>query len=129
MVEEVISTIAKVTTTEFVLKKMDMLTYTQSCSRRSQENPAQFVNRFNGSIELSVQFGELYMDMDRQFKVLMLQNANLSTDTPNALTLKLMMVASSDQKKDGTLYLSTLLLLKAVSALQGDESSEQERVP
>lgn len=90
LVEVILEIIAKDLPTETVQREVSLLRDIHSCIRKSDETPTCYANRFYSLVaRYSIQTGDLDKSINRQFAVLMIENARLSNDTRSSLIFKL----------------------------------------
>ena len=100
LVEEVLSVIAKESPSEKVRHEVELLTEIHKCERMSTEDTSEYANRFNGAVaRYANHMGGMNHTDNRQFAVMMVRNAMLSSDTLNALTFQLTHSASEKSQK------------------------------
>lgn len=90
LMESIVDTIAKDTPNEAVIREVGSLPDIQMCQRNGNETVPTFVGRHKGAIARYVnQTAELTEFTDRQFAIIMMRNAKLTSHTMNALTFQL----------------------------------------
>lgn len=71
-------------------REVELLSNIQLCQRNSNETVPVYVNRFRSTMAIYVnQTAELSNFEDRQFAIILLQNAKLSSNNMNAVTFQL----------------------------------------
>lgn len=99
LIETIIGIIAKDTPNEAVIREVQFLSDIQTCERGNSIPVPTFVNRYKGSIARYVnQTAEFNEFANRQFAIIMMRNAKLSSHTINAITFQLTTNANSDKQ-------------------------------
>lgn len=90
LVESIVEVLATESPTEAVRHEVDILSDIVACVRRKDEAPREFATRFRGVIARYVNATKMLSPpVSRQFAVMMLRNAELSSDTMNAIMFQL----------------------------------------
>lgn len=85
-VESIISVLASETLAEIVRSMIDFFSDIAACSERKDRAPCEFSTCFRGAIARYVSVSSMISSaVSRQFAVMMLYNANLSSNTMNAI--------------------------------------------
>lgn len=94
LIESIISIIAKDSPTEKVRQELELLTGVHTCVRKSDEQPADYVNRFKGAVARYVNHtAGIDESTSRKFAVMLIRNAQLTSDTANAVSVQLVMLS------------------------------------
>lgn len=117
LVETVIDIIAKDLPTEIVQREVDLLRNIHLCTQKHDVAPATFANGVSSMVaRYSVRIRELDGFNDRQFAVLIIQNANLSNDTRSSLIF-MITTDSNVISKPHSISVSLPLLKKIASII------------
>lgn len=97
LIEAIINTIARETPNEKIQREVTLLTDIHKCRRSPKETAEAYACRFESNVAKYVHQKSVRSARDdQQWALLMIQNANLSADTYNALTFQLTTMAAHD---------------------------------
>lgn len=134
MVEVIIDTIARDTPNEAVVREVDLLSNIQQCQRSGTETVPDFVCRYRSAIAKYVnQTAELNGFADRQFAIIMLRKAKISSNTMNTVVFQLTTNAGQDERMCGSIEIQlqdeeVKTMKKIMTEAKQDANSEYGKI-
>lgn len=90
LMESIIDTIAKDSPNEAAVREVELILDIQMCQRTDTETVPTFVNRYKGAVARYInQTAEFNVFADRQFAIIMMRNASLTSHTMNPIAFQL----------------------------------------